>query len=153
MRTDLRLPLEEGEAESYTVEVEPLELTAEECRALLQEDGGRDGKPYPWERTLPSRRCEAISIWFRRSKELRSRWSGSWIIMRLSSRTELSAWKNLTEEGSLTELTARLTCGEEESVYRAVVCAYPPLLTEEEKWRRLWTRRWRKDRRKQPARS
>ena len=33
----LTLRTEEGEAESYTVEVEPRELTAEECRALLQE--------------------------------------------------------------------------------------------------------------------
>ena len=43
--------------------------------------------------------------------------------------------ENLKEEGSLTELTARLTCGEEEQIYRAAVRTLPPLLTEEEAWK------------------
>lgn len=40
----------------------------------------------------------------------------------------------LTEEGTVTELTVRLCCGEEEERYRFAVHVLPPLLSAEESW-------------------
>ena len=43
--------------------------------------------------------------------------------------------ENLTAQGSLTNLTARLVCEGEEEIYQAAVRVYPPVLSEEEKWK------------------
>ena len=131
----LTLRTEEGEAESYTVEVEPRELTAEECRALLQETAaGLESLILGENASLQEVRSDLNLVQEIEGTPVTVEWElDNYETLNLDGTLRR---EDLTEEVSLTELTARLTCGEEESVYRAVVCAYPPLLTEEEKWER-----------------
>ena len=134
------------------MEVEPRELTAEECRALLQETAaGMESLILGENASLQEVRSDLNLVQEIEGTPVTVEWElDNYETLNLDG---ISRLENLTEEGSLTELTARLTCGEEESVYRAVVCAYPPLLTEEEKWEKTVDEAVRKDRRKAASRS
>lgn len=132
---ELRLHTGDGEEESVTVEVEPRALTAEESRALLEE-AAEQMEDYIIGKnpSLEEVRSDLNLVQEIEGTPVTVEWElDNYETLNLDGSLRR---ENLKEEGSLTELTARLLCGEEEAVYRAVVRAYPPLLSEEEKWER-----------------
>lgn len=130
---ELMMSTEEREKESITVEVEPRELTGEESRALLKETAEKMESYIIGENaSLDEVRSDLHLIQEIEDTPVTIEWElENYETLNLDGSLRL---ENLKEEGSLTELTARLFCGDEEEIYRAVVRAYPPLLTEEEKW-------------------
>ncbi len=124
----------EGEKESVTVEVEPRKLTREESRELLEKTAaGMESQILGENASLQEVRSDLNLIREIAGTPVTVEWElDNYESLNLDGSLRL---EKLTEEGSLTELTARLTCGEEEEIYRAVVCVYPPLLTKEEKWK------------------
>lgn len=131
---ELRLSMEEGGQENVSVKVEPRALTAEESRDLLEKEVNRMEDYILGENaSLEEVRSDLNLIREIEDTPVTVEWElDTYETLNLDGSLRL---ENLKEEGSLTELTARLVCGEEEEIYRAVVKIYPPIPTEEEQWK------------------
>lgn len=124
---------EEGETEEVTVEVEPKELSQEESRALLDQTlGEMESRILGENMSLEEVRRDLKLIQKIEGLPIAIEWElDSFEVLNLdgSIRPE-----KLREEGSLVELTARLTCNKEEAVYRACAKILPPVLSEKEEF-------------------
>ena len=131
---ELSLNTEDGGKTEVAIEVEPRELTDAESRALLEEAvSGMESRILGGNVSLEEVRSDLNLVQEIEGTPIRIEWElDNYETLNLDGSLRL---ENLKEEGSLTELTARLTCGEEEQIYRAAVRTLPPLLTEEEAWK------------------
>ncbi|MEH2955102.1 secretion protein F [Candidatus Merdisoma sp. JLR.KK011] len=134
-RQELLMTPEEGETEEVTVEVEPKELSQEESRALLDQTlGEMESRILGENMSLEEVRRDLKLIQKIEGLPIAIEWElDSFEVLNLdgSIRPE-----KLREEGSLVELTARLTCNKEEAVYRACAKILPPVLSEKEEFMR-----------------
>ena len=132
-RQELLMTPEEGETEEVTVEVEPKELSQEESRALLDQTlGEMESRILGENMSLEEVRRDLKLIQKIEGLPIAIEWElDSFEVLNLdgSIRPE-----KLREEGSLVELTARLTCNKEEAVYRACAKILPPVLSEKEEF-------------------
>lgn len=132
-RQELLVTPEEGETEEVTVEVEPKELSQEESRALLDQTlEEMESRILGENMSLEEVRRDLKLIQKIEGLPIAIEWElDSFEVLNLdgSIRPE-----KLREEGSLVELTARLTCNKEEAVYRACAKILPPVLSEKEKF-------------------
>ena len=132
-RQELLMTPEEGETEEVTVEVEPKELSQEESRALLDQTlGEMESRILGENMSLEEVRRDLKLIRKIEGLPIAIEWElDSFEVLNLdgSIRPE-----KLREEGSLVELTARLTCNKEEAVYRACAKILPPVLSEKEEF-------------------
>lgn len=132
-RQELLVTPEEGETEEVTVEVEPKELSSEESRALLDQTlEEMESRILGENISLEEVRRDLKLIRKIEGLPIAIEWElDSFEVLNLdgSIRTE-----KLREEGSLVELTARLTCNKEEAVYRACAKILPPVLSEKEEF-------------------
>ena len=130
---ELLMTPEEGETEEVTVEVEPKELSQEESRALLDQTlGEMESRILGENMSLEEVRRDLKLIQKIEGLPIAIEWElDSFEVLNLdgSIRPE-----KLREEGSLVELTARLTCNKEEAVYRACAKILPPVLSEKEEF-------------------
>ena len=131
----LSLNTEDGGQTEAVIEVEPRELTDGESQALLEETvSGMEERILGDNVSLEEVRSDLNLIREIEGTPVVIEWElDNYETLNLDGSLRL---ENLKEEGSLTELTARLVCGGEEQIYRAVVRTFPPLLTEEEEWER-----------------
>lgn len=132
-RQELLVTPEEGETEEVTVEVEPKELSQEESRALLNQTlEEMESRILGENMSLEEVRRDLKLIRKIEGLPIAIEWElDSFEVLNLdgSIRPE-----KLREEGSLVELTARLTCNKEEAVYRACAKILPPVLSEKEEF-------------------
>lgn len=132
-RQELLVTPEEGETEEVTIEVEPKELSPEESRALLDQTlEEMESRILGENMSLEEVRRDLKLIRKIEGLPIAIEWElDSFEVLNLdgSIRTE-----KLREEGSLVELTARLTCNKEEAVYRACAKILPPVLSEKEEF-------------------
>ena len=110
--------MEEGGQENVSVKVEPRALTAEESRDLLEREVNRMEDYILGENaSLEEVRSDLNLIREIEDTPVTVEWElNTYETLNLDGSLRL---ENLKEEGSLTELTARLVCGEEEEIYRA----------------------------------
>lgn len=129
----LKLSTEDKSGENVMVEVEPRELTREESRELLEKAAANmESYILGTNTSLEEVRSDLNLVQKIEGTPIEVEWElDHYEALNLDGSLRL---EKLKEEGSLTELTARLTCGEEEKIYRAAARVYPPLLTEEEQW-------------------
>lgn len=130
---ELRLYTEERGKEKVSVEVEPRELTEQESRELLEKTAAEmESLILGNNLSLEEVRSDLNLIQEIDGTPVTVEWElDNYESLNLDGSLRL---ENITDQGSLTQLTARLVCGKEEEIYRAVVCVYPPILTEEEEW-------------------
>lgn len=132
-RQELLVTPEEGETEEVTVEVEPKGLSQEESRALLDRTlEEMESRILGENMSLEEVRRDLKLIRKIEGLPIAIEWElDSFEVLNLdgSIRPE-----KLREEGSLVELTARLTCNGEEAVYRACAKILPPVLSEKEEF-------------------
>ncbi|MCI9250199.1 MAG: hypothetical protein HFI22_00105 [Lachnospiraceae bacterium] len=132
-RQELLVTPEEGETEEVTIEVEPKELSPEESRALLDQTlEEMESRILGENISLEEVRRDLKLIRKIEGLPIAIEWElDSFEVLNLdgSIRTE-----KLREEGSLVELTARLTYNGEEAVYRAYAKILPPVLSEKEEF-------------------
>lgn len=139
---ELELQVEGEEARTVEIQVEPRELTAEECQALLEDTmAGLDTCILGDNASLDEVRSDLQLLteventlvcirWELDSYELMNM-DGSLRRERLAER-EGTQGEDFAESGVLVTLTAHLTCQEEAAVYQCVARVLPPLLNKEE---------------------
>lgn len=131
---ELNMYTEENEKERISVTVEPRELTEEESRKLLRQAVSEmDGLILGKNDSLEEVRSDLNLVQAIEGTPITVEWElDNYEVLNLDGSLRL---ENLTDQGRLTNLTARLVCGGEEEIYQAAVRVYPPLLSEEEKWK------------------
>ena len=127
-RQELQVQTEDEEAESLTVLVEPKRLSREESKKLLQETLQQMETYILGENSsLEEVRKDLKLISKVEGLPVELTWElDSYEVLNLdgSLRSE-----NLKEEGSIVELTAYVSCNQEEAVYRGYARVLPPLLS------------------------
>ena len=127
-RQELWVQAEGEEAESLTVLVEPKKLSREESKELLQETVEQMETYILGEnKSLEEVRKDLKLITKVEGLPVKLTWElDSYEVLNLdgSLRPE-----NLKEEGTIVELTAYLSCNQEEAVYRGYARVLPPLLS------------------------
>lgn len=130
---ELELQSEDGREETVEVEIAPRELTQEESRKLLEEELTQLESYILGENlSLEEVRSDLDLLREIEGTSVTLAWElDSYEVLNLdgSIREE-----NVTEEGTLVELRACLTCGGETAVYQAVARVLPPILNEDEIW-------------------
>ncbi len=132
---ELQAGMQGEKDQNIAVLVEPRKPSEEESRELLEQVCGQmDSYILGENRSLEEVRSDLCLIRKVEGTPVTAEWElDSYEALNLdgSLRPE-----NLTEEGSLVELTARLFCGSQEAVYRTCVRILPPVVGEEEQFGR-----------------
>ena len=131
---ELNMYTEENGKENISVTVEPRELTEEESRKLLRQAASEmEGLILGENDSLEEVRSDLNLVQAIEGTPITVEWQlDNYEVLNLDGSLRL---ENLTAQGSLTNLTARLVCEGEEEIYQAAVRVYPPVLSEEEKWK------------------
>ena len=130
---DLTLITEdEGESE-LTVEVEPRRLTSDESAALLESVVDDMESYILGENTsLDDVRSDLDLIDEIEGTPITVEWDmDTYEVLSLDGSLRL---ENLTEEGTVVNLTATLTCNDEVMIYQTAANVFPPVLTAGEEW-------------------
>lgn len=131
---ELQLVTGEAQKEAFTLEVEPRALTKEEAIAALEEGLSQLEACILGENvSLSEVRSDLNLVQEISGTPVRVAWTlDSYTVMNPDGSLRQD---KLSKEGSLVNLTASLTCGGQERVYRAAAKVFPPVLTEQEQWK------------------